>query len=60
MDERQRRIVSVVAVLNIVVGACIIGGGLFSDSAWRWLWVALGLVFFVVAIANLVKIRRSS
>ena len=58
MDEQRRRMVSAVAVLNIVVGACLVGAGLVSGSSWRWLWVALGVLFLVLAIGNLLRVRR--
>ncbi|WP_022925422.1 hypothetical protein [Serinicoccus marinus] len=60
MDEQRRRMVSAVAVLNIVVGACLVGAGLVSGSSLRWLWVALGVLFLVLAILNLSRIRRSA
>ncbi|WP_022923711.1 hypothetical protein [Serinicoccus marinus] len=60
MDEQRRRMVSVVAVLNIVVGACLIGAGLVSGASLRWLWVALGVLFLVLAIGNLLRVRRSA
>lgn len=51
---------SVIALLNVLVGVCLIGTGIFSESAWWWLWVVLGIAFFLVSIVSFVKIRRSS